>query len=523
MGPPTSATSGAWAADAETWLQAWLSAWDAGTGEDLLYYAADTTVDVRMLGFPLAPDRAALAPLAAEHYGVLGHVPGSVYLSTDGAVMPLTLVCVSPLCTDADTIGLLQVARIGADGFDALVYPRLTWTDPSIGTPPRRPPKPAVAEQVAADYVAAWRTGDPEAIRELYATTATVTGSLGGVRAVGADAVVDLACEQSAMPAVATAAETFPTSALSAEPDLSPDAPVVAYTSTAGPVDQVWLLLRSEAPCPGSWAVGLDLDAEHRVVAEERFYDIASVRACADPATLPDGWWTARALPEAFADRVTGHLVTDSGSIELRNGTPAAEQLITWALDRFSQAGLTPPAVSSITFDPLDDRCGGPATGYTDWAGDISRILICYDSAGIDLQQATSSLAAAGDATSAESTSRAAAEAPERDGPTDVDETAAARNHGLLLLHELAHAWMAAHADAETEAEFMALVGVDSWNDSHAPWAERGIEWAAQFLAWGLSGRRDQLLFLGDEPRCGLRAEGFRMLTGSEPLTTCTG
>lgn len=513
-GGSTSAASGSpqaatiWATEAQAWIDAWLSAWDAGTGEDLQFYAADATVDLRMLGRSMAHNRAEIAPMSAEQYGLVKHTGGSLYLSADGAVMPLTLECALDGCTE-EPVALLQHAAISPDGFEAVTFPRLTWTETDIGNPPRRPDRPGAAEQLTAAYISAWGSGDPDAMRALYAPDATLTASLDGTHADGVDAIIDLS-EREATPLHATtAADTFPPAVLATDPDLSADSPVVAYTSTSGPLGRVLLLLGSDAHCPGSRAVALNVDDQQRVVDEQRFTSIASVRACADPGRLPDGWWTGLPLPLPFADRPTGRLSSDAGPIDIRNGTPAADEMIAWALARFTLAGLPPPTVTSIVFDPLDDRCGSKVTGFTEWTSTTSRILICFDSAGIDRQE-VASLA------DPSATGEAAA-----DTPPDTD--IAFRNHGPLLLHELSHAWMAVHTDEATKSSFMALVGTANWNDHRDPWEKRGVEWAAQLLTWGLVGRPDMLLFLGDEPPCPLRADAYRSLTGRAPLTTCAG
>lgn len=54
------------------------------------------------------------------------------------------------------------------------------------------------------------------------------------------------------------------------------------------------------------------------------------------------------------------------------------------------------------------------------------------------------------------------------------------------LLHELAHAWEHHKVDDATRQRFLTLSGLEAWNDPEADWDERGVEAAAQVIAWGL-------------------------------------
>ncbi len=77
------------------------------------------------------------------------------------------------------------------------------------------------------------------------------------------------------------------------------------------------------------------------------------------------------------------------------------------------------------------------------------------------------------------------------------------------------------HTDEEVRQGFMDSAGVNHWNDKSEPWADRGVEWAAETLAYGLQGIPGTSQSVG-APDCAILAEGFRILTGIEPLTPCS-
>jgi hypothetical protein len=101
------------------------------------------------------------------------------------------------------------------------------------------------------------------------------------------------------------------------------------------------------------------------------------------------------------------------------------------------------------------------------------------------------------------------------------------------LLHELAHGWSRAALTKDKKQEFMELRGIGSWNDrSQARKEERGIEHAAEVIAWALLDEPNSQLFLTDDPNGQKRLEfrllnietveslhdAFLQLTGLEPV-----
>jgi hypothetical protein len=86
-----------------------------------------------------------------------------------------------------------------------------------------------------------------------------------------------------------------------------------------------------------------------------------------------------------------------------------------------------------------------------------------------------------------------------------------------FALHEMAHAWTEANVDQAMEARFMRIRGVDAWNDPDLAWKERGIEQAAEIIAWGLGEGEIQPL-LPEPPETRELIDAYVLLTGSMPI-----
>ena len=88
----------------------------------------------------------------------------------------------------------------------------------------------------------------------------------------------------------------------------------------------------------------------------------------------------------------------------------------------------------------------------------------------------------------------------------DYQDTAlGAHLRDKLLLHELAHAWIHTHVDADTRDLFMDSHDVEVWNDHDQPHNTRGTELAANVLMYTLhpdAPAADQIC-------------GFELITGS--------
>jgi hypothetical protein len=83
--------------------------------------------------------------------------------------------------------------------------------------------------------------------------------------------------------------------------------------------------------------------------------------------------------------------------------------------------------------------------------------------------------------------------------------------NSFTVLHEFAHAWEYHNVDDTTRDELVEMHGLVTWRNHDVPWAERGVEVAAETIAKGLLGNAFP------EWQCEeieLLDQGFRLLTG---------
>jgi hypothetical protein len=180
---------------------------------------------------------------------------------------------------------------------------------------------------------------------------------------------------------------------------------------------------------------------------------VAALGAAARPADRP----TAPAAPAApVVTTVTG-------------GNAEARAAVDWALERYEAAELQALPPVEIKLHPSDAGCRGEL-GY-------------YRAGRIDLCTAASS------------------------------EPYAQK----FALHELAHAWTAAHVGADLQGRFLELRDLDRWNTAGDAWKERGIEQAAEIIAWGL-GEGEILPLLPEPATTAELVAAFELLTGEAPI-----
>jgi hypothetical protein len=161
--------------------------------------------------------------------------------------------------------------------------------------------------------------------------------------------------------------------------------------------------------------------------------------------------------------------------------------LLAWALERFERAGLAEPRITTARVGPstdLDQRLGW-VTKTEDGAvielGDDLRICC----AGF------------------------------RGAVVFCDEAE------RCMLHELAHVWIDQNVEDDARQRFMSHTGARAWDDPALPWHARGVEQAAETLAWGL--HCEPWFSLESTSACRRRTVGFAILTGRAPAIDCGG
>ena len=238
--------------------------------------------------------------------------------------------------------------------------------------------------------------------------------------------------------------------------------------------------------CPGLMAVVLGIDGE-QVSWERRYHDIMSVRRCYDPATLQTGWWDELQIPSTIVAERTGTVSYGDIEVEVFNGTQELAGFLQWGFSRYEAAGLPLPQVASVTFLNARAACYNLGGQALTTEGETN-ITLCRTPEDVCLDD------------------------------TCDDWVASSRQ---LWLHELAHPWLDEYVDEATRATFLEFVGLPRWADQDDPWQERGVERAADMLAFGLM---DEPVEIDPEftRNCEERTAGFRILTRTDPIAVCT-
>jgi len=328
-------------------------------------------------------------------------------------------------------------------------------------------------EDLLTDHAHAWSTTDPASRARLYAEDATIRDPVAGIEVNGRDAIVALPAQQW------TALDTAELGLAPA----SPPAPAV-YLGPArygdDPLRAVGVFsVVDAAKCDHRVAVRWVIE-DGRIRDEERFQDTESLRNCR-PTVSAQGWWSDLRLPGPSDEVVTGTFATSGGQrVAVRNGTPLLETLVAWGFGRFSLAGLPEPRIDSIVFEPsrsCQDRSGRVLDD-----GVARELFVCIY---------------------------------ETEVCNGTDECAVpATSARLTVLHELSHAWMIDQVAPETEAQLLELTRREAWNDLDVPWIDRGVEYAADVLAWGLIDERLTMVRLGAPP-CQELVAAYQLLTGT--------
>jgi hypothetical protein len=479
-----------WALAAEQHLEALEQAQHRGIADHVRFLAPDVILDTVSGGGVTAEGRADFARWLASELGpTLDEVAvDDVYLDVTGAVIEEHFVDPARALS-ADDLAVLDMGPHGlitrsthplaVKQASALVasLPREDFREYGEG-------ELRTAETLAAAYLRAWSSAEPMEVQALYAPSARLVDSLLRVDLKGRDAIATHAATRSDVAPATLRQHTISDGGGPAIYIIWPDGfrsaqkhefgLFVAYTADDG------------TDCPRRAVTSLKVSAGI-IEQERRFHEINSVRRCQDTEHLPPGWWNAlQPLPPLPRDEVTGVVEVGGQRIEIHDGTADLERLVRWAMGRFDPADLAAPGLASVTFgrDAHFVQCTDERNGLTLDLGDTAAIYLCLG---------------------------------EPEACTNDECGSFTANARLLVLHELAHAWMDRHLDDSEQQAFLDYMGLDDWSGADLRWDRRGVEQAAQVIAWGLMDEPMAPTRLGDR-RCAQLTEAFQVLTGVTPL-----
>ncbi|MGB5756697.1 MAG: hypothetical protein WBM50_07260 [Acidimicrobiales bacterium] len=202
--------------------------------------------------------------------------------------------------------------------------------------------------------------------------------------------------------------------------------------------------------------------------------------ACTTDLSTPPGIDAAYGADDVYES-------IDGQQIVVVNGSPDAIRLLDWAFGRFLESNLGEPPTERIYFGPDTPGCAS-VSGWAKQTESSVEIAICLADASVCNEGLAAGL-----------TNRAK----------------------FCALHELAHAWLIANVDTETEAAFLAHTNLVTWvSTGETPWHKRGVEYAAEVIAWALMDTRLSLVRIASPP-CRHLEVGFDILTGATPLLPC--
>ena len=320
-------------------------------------------------------------------------------------------------------------------------------------------------------------------MRALYQPDAVVTDSLARVTARGTSRIADLADAPAPAGGLGTAV-------IDQLPDYrGPAVHAAGRPFTDDPFDTLVILLTVGAPdaCPHRVATVLHLGRDGLIQAEERFHRIDDLQRCSPDGSLPPGWWDSAVVPDPVPVERTGTLAVDDLEIEVYNGTLGLESLITWSFAQFRAHGLGTPNVRRVTFHNNQiDKC-------EHFTGMIltDAVTLCFDSATAACQ--------------------------------DQDCTTWAPWAKQTALHELAHAWMDEHLTPEVIDQFQTATAMPTWSSPKHPWGQRGVELAAETIAWATSNQPVQVNPKLGYHTCDQLTRYYQILTGRPPEPTPPG
>lgn len=317
-------------------------------------------------------------------------------------------------------------------------------------------------------YVDVWSSGDLNRLAEVYAHSIVVRDALRGTVRVG---FAELAAElRSGRPV---------------EPGPWPE----HFRYDVGGRHEKIAVFQLGGSCPAlearRWVI-----VDGLIVDETRYVHVDSVRRCSGSAG--DGWWTDFEVADMAesAEFTVDQLEIGGHSIEVVNAEPKQLDLIRWLFGQFDEGSLAQPDVAAFWFPPSVD-CG------------LSEAIAQPEDERFDRRH-TVTLCFTPDELSA--------------GWPGGGWSPHVAHQGL---HELAHVWMYDHLGDRARSAFLERTGLDTWRDAGVFWPERGVELAAETIAWGLAGPGDAAYLVKPAPDCEELAARYVLLTGRDPLTTC--
>ncbi len=462
----------------DRWFAARTSAQRQGVENLVRFYDPDLVLDHRALGAdPISGRVEALEYLNAQQqpFHDSREQTGPLYLSGAAALTTETF-------TPKRQSGQYDVAVNTAMGPAGTVSETIAASLVSWRTHFPRDERTATADAYAQRYVQAWSQGDAESVGTLYQPDAMVTDSLAGVTARGAAQIADLADAPAPAGGLGTAViDQLPNYR-------GPAIYAAGRPFTDALFDTITLLMTVGTPdsCPHRVATVLRLGPDGLIQAEERLHRIDDLQHCSVDGLLPPGWWDTAVVPDPVLVQRTGSLTVADLEIEVYNGTPGLEDLITWSFAQFHAHGLGTPNVHRVTFhDKQFDKC-------EDFTGLIlgDAVTLCFD--------ATAAC-------------------------QDQDCTTWKPWATTTTLHELAHAWMDEHLTAETIEQFLAATGMPTWSSPKRTWGDHGVELAAETIAWATADHPVRVNPKLGPHTCDELAQYYQILTGRPPEPTPPG
>lgn len=330
-------------------------------------------------------------------------------------------------------------------------------------------------------YAEAWTAGSSEDLALLYASDAQIRDPLRGVESNGRNDIIESRD-------AATRIEVAGISGLGVSGAGSAPAiylgPADYRTDPSHAVGVFWVT--DGTGCRSQVAVVWQL-TDGLITNETRYHEVGSFADCATTSP-PGGWWSGLMLPLPRDEVVTGVLETAGGhEVQVHNGTPLLEDLVHSGIVRFSEAGLDEPMFDTLTFEP-SRRCTERSGRLVQEDGTRHLFLCFYEN---DLCRGVQPCA----------------------GPS--------LNVRAAVLHELAHAWMLDQLSRDTRDRLLELRQFQTWDSEDVAWPERGVEYSADVIAWGLLEETAPMARIG-RPPCEELTASFRLLTGTQPLRSAT-